>query len=156
MDQSAKDRAEPSQAEETRDRANELYWHSDDSVSRIADDLDVSKGSLYNLIDPLPAGLPCPRCSAEMEYPNRTARDQGFLTCPTCDLEEDEELVREEWREAARRSYDGTVVVRPGSGEGARRSDGDPREVSRKRLVMGAALLGAAAGLALALWARRT
>ncbi|MGD2070980.1 MAG: hypothetical protein PVI57_20090 [Gemmatimonadota bacterium] len=156
MDQSAEDRAESAREEDTRERANELYWHSDDSVSRIADELDVSKGSLYNLIDPLPAGLPCPRCSAEMEYPNRTARDQGFLTCPGCDLEEDEELVREEWREAARRTGDGTVVVRPGSGDGARRVWGDSVEISRKRLVVGAALLGAAAGLALALWARRT
>lgn len=140
----------------SRERANELYWSSDESVSQIADDLGVSKGSLYNLIDPLPSGLPCPRCGEEMEYPNRTARDKGFLTCPDCELEEDQELVKEEWREASRQTGDGAVVVSPGAGAGARSVAGassDP--VMEKRFVLGTALLGGAVALALALWARR-
>jgi hypothetical protein len=140
-----------------RERANDLYWGSEESVSSIADDLDLSKGALYGLVTPRPSGLPCPRCSAEMEYPNRTARDKGFLVCPECDLEEDEELVRVEWREAARRSGDPALVVSPGSGETARRPPAlalqDP--AVRRRVLAGTALLGAAAGLALALWARR-
>lgn len=139
----------------SREHANELYWRSDVSVSQIADDLGVSKGSLYGLIDPLPAGLPCPRCSADMEYPNRTARDRGFLTCPECDLEEDEELVKAEWRDAARRSGDGVVVVSPGSGEGARTPPPAAGDGLDRRWILGTSLLGAAAALALALWARR-
>ena len=135
-------------------RANELYWSSDESVNRIAEELDLSKGSLYNLVEPLPAGLPCPRCSTEMEYPNRTAQEKGFLTCPACDLEEDESEVRDEWRDAARRTEEGTVVVNPGAGPSARRVAGDD-ESRRRRVITGAALLGAAAGLAVALWARR-
>lgn len=138
------------------ERANELYWNSDGSVSSIADVLDVSKGALYGFVDPLPAGLPCPRCSAEMEYPNRTAREHGLLLCPGCELEEEEDLVREEWREAARLSDEPALVVSPGSGETARRRIAALHEqVTRKRLLASAALLGAAAGLALALWARR-
>lgn len=144
--------ADPALAE----RAHRLYWESDVSVNNIADELDVSKGTLYNLVRPLPSGLPCPRCSDEMAYPNRTAREKGFLTCPSCDLEEDEVTVRAEWKDAARRSDDDALVVTPGSGDGAR---GGPVAVSgsvtRDRVVLATALLGAAAGLALALWARR-
>ena len=139
-----------------QERANRLYWESEESVNQIADDLDVSKGTLYTLIEPLPAGLPCPRCGAEMEYPNRTARDKGFLTCPACDLEEDVDEVREEWRGAAR-DGDGAVVVRPGESEGVRRPPAQvlSEAVSSNRMLLGTALLGAAAGLALALWARK-
>jgi len=36
------------------DRANELYWGSDRSVNQIADDLDLSKGALYEMIRPSP------------------------------------------------------------------------------------------------------
>lgn len=138
-----------------KERANGLYWSSDESVNAIADELDLSKGALYGLVDPLPAGLPCPRCSADMVYPNRTARDKGFLTCPECDLEEDEERVRAEWREAGRRTGGGAVVVSPGRGATARPAPDGGGLAARSRVLMGTALLGAAAGVALALWARR-
>ena len=68
-------------------RANELYWESDKSVNQIADELELSKGMLYGMIRPLPAGLPCPRCSSDLEYANRTARERGLITCRTCALE---------------------------------------------------------------------
>lgn len=140
-------------AADTQERANELYWASDESVNSIANEMGLSKGSLYHLVRPLPAGLPCPRCGSEMEYPNRTARDKGFLTCPTCDLEEDEEIVREAWQ--ADGEPDG-VVVRPSLGEGAgRRLRAMASGSDRRRLVLGATLLGAAAGLAVALWSRK-
>lgn len=88
-----------------------------------------------------------------MEYPNRTAREKGFLTCPSCDLEEDEEVVREAWQ--ADGEPDG-MVVRPALGEGAgRRLRAMASGSDRTRLVLGATLLGAAAGLALALWSRK-
>ena len=138
---------------ELRERANALYWDSDHSVNQIAESLELSKGTLYNLVGPRPAGLPCPRCSEEMEYPNRTARDKGFLTCPGCDLEEDEESVRKEWRSAARASDGGTVVVKPGDGQGARAAAQDL--ALDNRAMVGTALLGVAAAFALALWARK-
>lgn len=144
-----------SEGTDLRERANVLYWESEESVNQIADELDLSKGALYGLLEPLDSGLPCPRCSAGMEYPNRTARDKGFLACPECELEEDEEEVRDEWRAAARESESGTVVVRPGAGVVARRPDAPALDARQRRLVAAAALLGGAAGLAVVLWARR-
>lgn len=77
------------------DRANDLYWGSDASVNRLADELDLSKGALYDVIRPYPAGMPCPNGDGEMGYPNRTARDRGFVTCGTCGLEDEEAHVAE-------------------------------------------------------------
>ena len=75
-------------------RANELYWHSDESVNALARELDLSKGALYEAIVPLPAGLPCPARDCELSYPNRTARDRGFVSCTMCGFEDEEDRVR--------------------------------------------------------------
>ena len=75
-------------------RANELYWHSDESVNALARELDLSKGALYEIIVPLPAGLPCPVSDCDLSYPNRTARDRGFVTCSECGFEDEEDRVR--------------------------------------------------------------
>jgi hypothetical protein len=80
-----------------------------------------------------------------MEYPNRTARDKGYLTCPACDLEEDEEVVREAWDGGAAGG-----AAENGTGAARRLASGNSG-----RILAGTALLGAAAGLAVALWARR-
>lgn len=143
----------PADDDEAQERANELYWASEGSVNSIAEELGLSKGSLYQLVRPLPAGLPCPRCGSEMEYPNRTARDRGFLACPSCDLEEDEDVVKEAWHEDG--EPDG-VVVRPSLGEGAgRRIRAMGAGNDRTRIVLAATFLGAAAGLVVALWSRK-
>lgn len=71
-------------------RANTLYWGSDASVNRLADELDLSKGALYDMIEPYPAGIPCPNGDGEMGYANRTARDRGFVTCDQCGFEDEE------------------------------------------------------------------
>lgn len=131
---------------ETELRANELYWSSDMSVNQIADELDLSKGMLYGLIRPRPAGLACPDCSEELVYPNRTAKERGLLACPRCGWEGEED--------DAEYGGDGGVVLPVHSTEdpAAVPTPSDPR---RGRILMGGALLGAAAGLALVLWARR-
>ena len=67
-------------------RANELYWSSDMSVNQIAEELDLSKGMLYGLIRPRPAGLACPECAEELVYPNRTAKERCLLACPAVRL----------------------------------------------------------------------
>ncbi|HKK92836.1 MAG TPA: hypothetical protein VJ925_05355 [Longimicrobiales bacterium] len=113
------------------DHANELYWGSDRSVNDLAEDLNLSKGALYALIEPLPAGLDCPECGGEMQYANRTARDRGIVTCAECELEEEETLVRIE-------SGDDSVL----SGSSGFGTDA--------RTLAGTALLGAAAGFVLA------
>ena len=136
--------------QETEGRANELYWTSDLSVNQIAEELDLSKGMLYELIHPAPAGLACPECSEEVVYANRTARDRALLACPQCGWEGDED-------EADLGVGDGSVVV-PEAMEADAAADpaaGTPADPGRKRVMVGGALLGAAAGLALVLWSRR-
>ena len=133
---------EASISPETVQRANDLYWGSDRSVNQIADDLDLSKGALYAMVEPLAAGLGCPLCGAEVVFSNRTAKDRRRLDCPTCDWDgtPDETGDLEEVEDEV------AVAVPP-----------PPLTVvnDRFRTVMGGALLGAAVGLALVLWARR-
>jgi hypothetical protein len=136
-------------------RANELYWSSKRSVNQIADDLDLSKGALYGVIEPLATGLGCPRCGAEVVVPNRTARDRALLDCTTCEWDgSPDEAARAEVRSGRRdapypvgEDGDESLIPAPASL--------DPLDGSRARTIMGGALLGAAAGLALVVWARR-
>lgn len=127
--------------------ANRLYWKSDRSVNQIAEDLGVSKGSLYGMVRPHRAGVPCPECGEEMGYAHRTARERGRVACPECELEEDESSVRAEWRAMA--DAEGGVVVTPPSGavRGAAVADAD--DGYSVRVVLGSALLGLAAGIAI-------
>jgi hypothetical protein len=126
------------------ERANAWYWGSSRSVNQIADDLDLSKGALYEMIQPLPAGLGCPLCGSEVVFSNRTAKEKSRLSCSTCDWDGVEgETV----------PYDGSAedVPPPPPNAGL----GGPADEGRGRTLAGGALLGAAAGLALVLWARR-
>lgn len=119
-------------------RANVLYWDSDESVNDIAAALDLSKGTLYGMIQPRPSGIVCPECANEMEYPNRTAREKGFVTCPACGLEEEEDVVLAVSGEAARR-----VGAREAAGE------------KPSGALLASVFLGAAAGIVLTRWLRR-
>lgn len=127
--------------------ANRLYWDSDRSVNQIADDLGMSKGTLYDVVEPRPAGVACPHCGQEMSYPNRTARDRGFLDCTACGFEE-ESQVEEAWSERGGRTGSGAVVVTP---EAVRRARSSERHTALTRIVAGTALLGVAAGVAIAM-----
>lgn len=123
------------------DTANEMYWESSASVNHIAERLDLSKGSLYSMIRPLPAEVPCPACGSEMAYPNRTALEKGFLVCSECGFEEEEDVVRgvePAVEEAAPGNSFGDLVEEASP-------DGFPT-----RVVAGVALLGVAAGLVIA------
>jgi hypothetical protein len=146
------------------EEANRLYWESDQSVNQIGEALDLSKGVLYGLIAALPAGLPCPQCAEEMVFPNRTARDKGFLACPECGMEEEDAAVRAFWEEKgedpdamipqdtralSRRA--GNAVQRAVSTGKDRVSQLSPRN----RVLAGTALLGVAAGLVLGAYFRR-
>ena len=117
-------------------RANVLYWDSEESVNDIAESMDLSKGTLYGMIRPRPAGITCPECSNEMEHPNRTAREKGFVTCPECGLEEEEDVVLEVLGETA--------------GTGHRSSREAPSGA-----LLASVFLGAAAGIAITRWLRR-
>ena len=129
--------------------ANEMYWESSASVNQIAERLELSKGSLYSMIRPLPAEVPCPVCSAEMAYPNRTALEKGFIVCPGCGFEEEEEVVRgvSGPADSPETTSEPSDVVEGGGSSGLidRLPGGFPT-----RVVAGATLLGVAAGLVIA------
>ena len=134
---------------EREKRANELYWGSELSVNQIADEMDVSKGMLYELIHPEPTGLACPVCAQEVVHANRTARDRAMLACSHCGWEGDED-------EAELGVADASVVLPEGAEESA--SDDvalADEDFGRKRVIVGGALIGAAVGLAWVLWSRR-
>ena len=122
-------------------RANTFYWQSGRSVNQIAEEMDLSKSTLYGLIDPLPTELPCPRCSTSLAYANRTARDRGLLSCSECGLEGDE---AERWEHAAASA--GQAVTPRGAPTRRARAAGTPAPALRDPVLMGAGLLLAAVG----------
>ncbi len=146
------------------DEANRLYWESAESVNQIGEALGLSKGVLYSLISPLPAGLPCPGCGEEMVFPNRTARDKGFLACPECAMEEEEVAVQSYW-EGEAEADPGQVFGGPSSlahraGHAVQSAVDSGRDrisglSPRGRVIAGTALLGAAAGLAIGAFLRK-
>lgn len=146
------------------EEANRLYWESDQSVNQIGEILDLSKGVLYGLIEALPAGLPCPECRQEMVFPNRTARDKGFLACPECHMEEEEDAVRSFWEEKGELSPQtetdhGRALARR-AGEAVQKAVSTGRDrvsklTPRGRIIAGTALLGVAAGLVLGAYVRK-
>jgi hypothetical protein len=81
-------------------RANDRYWNSDAGVNQLARDLDLSKGTLYEILAPLPAGLACPCGDGELGFANRTARERGFLSCAACGLEDEKERMLARLEEA--------------------------------------------------------
>lgn len=129
-------------------QANSLYWKSDRSVNQITDEMQLSKGMLYSFIHPLPSGIPCPRCSAALEYGNRTARERGLLSCPNCGLESTDDEVHRELNQAAAVAPGGKLVVTPHSDDPLTFPGSDPSERTRRDPVLiGAGLLLIAAGL---------
>lgn len=152
---------------EVIERANELYWESDRSVNQIADDLELSKGALYGIIEPQASGLGCPLCGDEVVYSNRTAKEREMLDCPTCDWDGDPEETTT-YRESAYRSPsertdvdlpstdgDDTPSATPVDREARARDARSAASQPAMSTIAGGALLGAAVGLALVFWARR-
>ena len=144
--------------------ANRLYWESAESVNQIGEELGLSKGVLYGLIDPNPAGLPCPECGEEMVFPNRTARDKGFLACPECGKEEEETEVQAYWEGKAPAGggaeFDGPRALARRAGNAMQKAVHDGRDrvssmTPRNRILAGTALLGVAAGLLLGAYFRK-
>lgn len=135
--------ASHSEAPDRAQEANRLYWDSSDSVNQIAEELGLSKGSLYGMVEPLPADLPCPSCGAELAFPNRTAREKGFLTCPACGLEEEASTVRE----AVAR---GEISTPPRARAAPRAGSGVDGQ-----MLAGTALLGIAVGIVIGTYIRR-
>jgi predicted RNA-binding Zn-ribbon protein involved in translation (DUF1610 family) len=130
-------------------KANEMYWGSDLSVNQIAEQLDLSKSTLYGMVHPRPTGLACPACLEELVYPNRTARDRALVACGVCGWEGEE-------AEAEAVAGEAAIAIAPTEAL----SDGSPDEAAAvpdggSSTIVAGALLGAAAALALILWVRR-
>lgn len=128
-----------SSPESSRRRANELYWETGLGVNQIADELAISKGALYELLDPTPTGDACDECGFALEFVNRTARDRAEAQCSHCDV-------------------DGT----PERLDSTDPSEVDPEAVaalsgaeSNRSSLFGAALVGVAVGLAIAAFMNR-
>lgn len=69
---------------ESASEANRLYWESELSVSDISERLNLSRRALYDVLDPLPTGLPCAACGGGLVYENRSARTAGEMICGQC------------------------------------------------------------------------
>lgn len=121
-------------------KANKLYWGSDTSVNQIAEKLDLSKGRLYGLLVPLPSGDSCPDCGEETGYANRTARDRNQAICSFC----------AEGVQPRRKKATTKPTVTSSKAPARRRVPG-----TKSQALLGAALLGVAAGLFFAAHRRR-
>ncbi len=138
--------------QELSERANALYWESGKSVNQIAEEMDLSKSRLYGLVQPLSAGRPCPECSADLRYPNRTAMEKGFASCTECSFEG---LVDDGRSRGASPAEEPTIAAPP-LPRSRVPTVGAQRAVGAKRAIWGSALLGVAAGLFVAFRRRRS
>jgi hypothetical protein len=63
---------------------NDLYWSSTRTIDQIVDEFGVGKATLYGRIRPLSAGAPCPECSGNLLFTNRTHRSSHTGVCDAC------------------------------------------------------------------------
>ena len=70
---------------------NRLYWQTGDSVAEISNSLGISRRALYELIEPLAAGIECSSCGAELHFANRSAKSAGIARCMVCGSEQEME-----------------------------------------------------------------
>jgi hypothetical protein len=133
--------------------ANRRYWESDESVNGIAEAMGMSKGRLYDLLLPFDAEHACPACGSALGFAHRTARDRGMVGCEVCGFEGELSDLP---------PVDPTAA--PSEGEGGPEEGAPPPHWTPgagasgdgpSRNLLGAALVGMAAGLALAGLLRR-
>ena len=96
------------------------------------------------------------KCGEEMVFPNRTAREKGFLACPECGKEEEESEVQAFWEGKTDTAPDGdqptprALARRAGEAMQKAVNTGRDRVTNlspRGRVLAGTALLGIAAGI---------
>ena len=74
--------------EELGSEVNRLYWETDVPVTRLAEQLDVSRGTFYNHLRPLRAAGKCPSCKGSLEFRKRSDRENGIAHCSSCGREQ--------------------------------------------------------------------
>ncbi|MBI4520751.1 MAG: hypothetical protein HY701_07920 [Gemmatimonadetes bacterium] len=149
----------PSDERLLAEQVNRRYWDGDQSVNQIADELQLSKGVLYELLDLLPAGLGCPRCGQELGYANRTARDKGFVTCAGCGFEDDAATVAaragQTMAPTGAADEESATADSPAAAEPESLGPAIPLDAPNAGALVGAALIGLAVGLLLGGWIYR-
>lgn len=73
-------------------QANHLYWQTENSVADIAEQLNLSRRALYDLLQPVPTGARCAVCGGELVYENRSARTANDASCAQCGMHENSEI----------------------------------------------------------------
>ena len=76
------------QPDQLRREVNRLYWETDTPVTRLSDELGVSRGTFYNHLDPLPASGKCRGCGAPLFFRTRSSREAGEAQCEACGNEQ--------------------------------------------------------------------
>lgn len=83
-----RNRGEPVQPDQLDREVNRLYWETDGPVTRLADELGISRGTFYNHLHPLPAPGKCHECGAPLFFRTRSTRDSGEAHCEACGNEQ--------------------------------------------------------------------
>ena len=147
--------ASPETAGSLHERANRLYWNSNDTVDQVASRIGISRSALYGAIEPQPAGASCPECGTALVFTNRTNRAAGQATCTECETAVDLESVRQHSASPsemprARRAeepFEGGIPA-PQGRMGRWREDLSNVEPQRAAWIGGAAALGVMLGAA--------
>lgn len=95
-------------------RVNRIYWETDTPVTAMAEELGISRRTIYDMIEPVPADERCPDCGGELAFPNRSARMAGEAVCQQCGRQHDVHLLRE-LAAAAAEDQERHEVERPGA-----------------------------------------
>lgn len=143
------------QADQLRREVNRLYWDTDAPVTRLADELGVSRGTFYNHLDPLPAPGKCRSCGAPLFFGTRSNRDAGEAQCEACGNEQSVQSPESgggrdtrKLRVAAAAAAPGATPAAPASGVVPPRfaflsqRDDDPVRTQLLAIAVGAAILG--------------
>lgn len=76
-------------------KVNRIYWETDTPVTEMAEQLGISRRTIYDMLRPAPAHERCPVCGGELVYSNRSARLAGEAVCSNCGRSQDITLLHE-------------------------------------------------------------
>jgi hypothetical protein len=74
---------------------NRIYWETDTPVTEMAEQLGISRRTIYDMLKPTSAAESCPVCGGDLVYPNRSARMGGEAVCSVCGRTHDVTLLHE-------------------------------------------------------------
>ncbi len=110
--------------EELVAEVNRLYWETETPVTEMAEELGISRRTIYDMLVPAPAAESCPECGGDLVYPNRSARLSGEAVCSVCGRTQDVTLLHELSAAAGAAGAAGTGLAARGRGAVAARPRG--------------------------------